>query len=72
MTTYPSTAKACFHIIGTDQNVEIGPACFDWNPNEGHRDEHAAKYLKAYLFRNELTMGRPIALRWVTCGPAED
>lgn len=72
MTTYKQTATACFDILGTDQNVTVGPAEFDWNPGEGAPDQHAAKYLKSYLFRNDLTMGRPVMLKWVTCGPVKD
>ena len=70
--TYKQTATACFDILGTDQSVTIGPAEFDWNPAEGDSDQHAVKYLKGYLLKNNLTKGHPITLRWVTCGPVKE
>jgi len=72
MKTFKQRTTACFDIVGTDQQLTLGPAVFDWNPAEGSSDEHAAKYLKSYLFKHDLSHGRPVALRWVTCGPVRD
>lgn len=66
MTTYPSTADACFLIAGTDQTVTLEGVPFDWNPDAPFdRDLQAAQAAARWFGENE-NHDVALILRWVT------
>jgi hypothetical protein len=72
MTTYPQIATASFQIGCSDETVTVGGVPFDWNPDNGGRDEQAAFAVAEWIGKNNASHGKPVTLIWVECGPRKD